>query len=267
MRSVIIGLFIGLFTGTLSTSVIAQDADPCEKVTCSNHGNCIVKGGEPVCACDEGFIPDTTTGMSCQPVSQDNSQDTAPAAPAAPVAPVAPAKLGDGWALGASITGFAATPVFLGLGGAAVATTQEGYDNAVPIGLGGGALIVVGIMGPLVNGGSKSARRSAGVDGILGARIAAWALYGLTMANGLAEIGLAVADIPVDKWQVAVLVGTGAVSLILFSLDALISHKQAGEKIELSEQATSKFLLSPTITPVFANGQATGATIGLGGSF
>jgi hypothetical protein len=50
--------------------VQAQTTTPCEGVTCSNHGTCIVKEGAPVCACEEGYIPDPTTGLSCQPAGE-----------------------------------------------------------------------------------------------------------------------------------------------------------------------------------------------------
>jgi len=270
MRQMISWLFIGIVTWTLSTSVFAQDADPCEKVTCSNHGDCIVKGDEPVCACHEGYIPDATTGLSCQPSPQSDAQDTNETATAATVAPTAPdtsPTAGDGWALGAAISGFASASVLLGLGVGAVATTQEGYDNVVPIGIGAAALLVMTVLGPVVHAGGKSARRAAGVNGVLGARITAWVLYGLTLANGLAEIGLAAADISIEKWQVSILVGTGTLSLILFSIDALIASKQARRKMEQSAKTPNRLLVSPIVAPVAENGRASGVLLGLGGAF
>ena len=45
--------------------------DPCEGVTCAGHGRCAVKGGDPACACDDGYVADPTTGLTCvesQPV-------------------------------------------------------------------------------------------------------------------------------------------------------------------------------------------------------
>ncbi|MFC1482612.1 hypothetical protein ACFL51_02280 [Myxococcota bacterium] len=38
-------------------------------MTCSDHGTCVVKGGEPVCACHGGYAPDSRTGLSCLPIS------------------------------------------------------------------------------------------------------------------------------------------------------------------------------------------------------
>jgi hypothetical protein len=63
MRPVTLLLLLVLAT---PAEAVAQD-DPCEGVSCSNHGTCVTKGGDPACACDEGFIPDPTTGLSCQP--------------------------------------------------------------------------------------------------------------------------------------------------------------------------------------------------------
>ncbi len=42
--------------------------DPCEGITCANHGICALKSDGPVCACDEGYKADPTTGLSCQPI-------------------------------------------------------------------------------------------------------------------------------------------------------------------------------------------------------
>lgn len=39
-------------------------SDICGAISCSGHGTCIVKGGEPFCACDTGFKPDHT-GINC----------------------------------------------------------------------------------------------------------------------------------------------------------------------------------------------------------
>ncbi len=54
----------------MATRAGAGESDICAKVTCGNHGNCIVKtDGNPVCACHEGYSPDAATGLSCLPVS------------------------------------------------------------------------------------------------------------------------------------------------------------------------------------------------------
>jgi hypothetical protein len=48
-----------------------QDADPCEDVTCSGHGTCVVDKGNPTCQCDPGYHPE---GLECLP---DDSCDPA----------------------------------------------------------------------------------------------------------------------------------------------------------------------------------------------
>jgi EGF-like domain len=53
--------------------------DHCRNVGCSNHGICVSKAGSPVCSCDEGYAPDSSTGLSCLPL---------PSQPRLPVAAV-----------------------------------------------------------------------------------------------------------------------------------------------------------------------------------
>jgi len=40
------------------------DGDPCEGVTCSGYGTCVVSGGSPACDCNEGYHAE---GLSCVP--------------------------------------------------------------------------------------------------------------------------------------------------------------------------------------------------------
>lgn len=64
---------------TLSVAVLAlagcpvevppPTANPCDQVTCSNHGTCILQGGDTAtCACDENYVADSVNGLSCLPV-------------------------------------------------------------------------------------------------------------------------------------------------------------------------------------------------------
>ncbi len=39
----------------------------CALVNCSGHGLCIEQDGKPMCACNEGYAPDSTNGLSCLP--------------------------------------------------------------------------------------------------------------------------------------------------------------------------------------------------------
>ncbi len=45
-----------------------KSSDPCAVVTCANHGTCVVKEGDPICACDDGYEADPATGLSCRPI-------------------------------------------------------------------------------------------------------------------------------------------------------------------------------------------------------
>ena len=62
----------------------AQQADPCAQITCSGHGNCIVRGGEATCACHTGYVPDQF-GINClveaQPAPGPTATGTAATAP------------------------------------------------------------------------------------------------------------------------------------------------------------------------------------------
>ncbi len=69
MKLYILSLFISVTIVTMTTSVLAQDADPCAKVTCSNHGDCVFVEGRPLCACHEGYEADSV-GLGCKPVAQ-----------------------------------------------------------------------------------------------------------------------------------------------------------------------------------------------------
>jgi hypothetical protein len=51
----------------ISNGVLAQKASLCEKIGCSNHGTCVEVKEQPVCSCDEGYIADTKTSLTCIP--------------------------------------------------------------------------------------------------------------------------------------------------------------------------------------------------------
>ena len=45
-----------------NTPQLPQVQDSCEGITCSAHGQCALVGGEPTCACEEGYRPE---GLNC----------------------------------------------------------------------------------------------------------------------------------------------------------------------------------------------------------
>ena len=44
---------------------VGQPTDACASVTCSGHGQCVIRQSYPVCACETGYLPDQTTGLHC----------------------------------------------------------------------------------------------------------------------------------------------------------------------------------------------------------
>ena len=64
-------------TDESAKEAVEKAENSCGPITCSNHGVCVVKRGEPMCACEEGFAPDPTTGLSCQP-APSGAAETSP---------------------------------------------------------------------------------------------------------------------------------------------------------------------------------------------
>jgi hypothetical protein len=185
---------------------------------------------------------------------------------AAPVTPERP--LSDGWALGGGIMGLVTVAPFTGLGIAA-ALTNEDTIPSVP--LGGSATVLAAIVSPLVFGSGRSARRGAMVRGVVGLRVTGWVSYGLCLGNAIVMIALGLSDVFVPSWEIVLATVIGDISLISFSIDALVSHKQAKRAIEAQVGNVSKsdsFLtLSPAVAPVKSESGVTGGVLGLVGSF
>jgi hypothetical protein len=71
-------LWIATTCALLSWSLLAcEDApvftDPCQAIDCSQHGQCVIVGGNPYCQCETGYRPE---GYECIPVEvEDPCQD------------------------------------------------------------------------------------------------------------------------------------------------------------------------------------------------
>ncbi len=50
-----------------TSPAFSAEENVCDSVTCSDRGKCVIKGGEPTCACFAGFVPDNVNGLSCIP--------------------------------------------------------------------------------------------------------------------------------------------------------------------------------------------------------
>ncbi|MCP4599867.1 MAG: hypothetical protein GY847_04880 [Proteobacteria bacterium] len=173
--------------------------------------------------------------------------------------------LSAGWALGGAICGFIGLGAVTGLGAAAAVTA----DDTIPsIPLGAAATVTLAVMGPLTFAGGKSARRGAGVRGILGLRIPGWITWGISLGNALVLIGVGV-SVDVPPWQIMVTTIIGDLSLILFSVDALVSRSQAKRVIRENAHKSDhhNVALSPLLAPVYGPDGVSGGILGLGGSF
>ena len=60
----------------LVSSYASSRENACDKIACSGHGTCVVRSNEPVCACSNGYIADST-GLNCFPSdSNDTKQES-----------------------------------------------------------------------------------------------------------------------------------------------------------------------------------------------
>ncbi len=130
-----------------------------------------------------------------------------------------------GWSVEAFWIGVAAALGTLTTGILAVATGDP--DERLSSGFGIGAMGILGALGPTVAIGGASARGHPYVPGAPGVRIAGWITFSLSIAAG---VGLLASDIDADSGRRGAFmapVGFGAVSLLLFAFDALVSAIQA----------------------------------------
>lgn len=123
----------------------------------------------------------------------------------------------------ASIFGYAMAAPIIGLAtGAALADDFE-------IGgiLGGIATVGLGVSAPLIAGRARKTREITHVEGLYGARLTAWILYGITMADAIVALGLTIGEIEVPIPSVIALGVLGAASTILFGVDAHATAEQS----------------------------------------
>ena len=168
--------------------------DPCAKVTCSFHGGCVLEDGEPVCECDDDFAAVQSRGPDCIPDVP-------------------------GWSREAAITGLV-SGAFLGVTGG-IAPWMRAVSGGPLVLINAG---LIAVMGPVVGSGAHRARQHPDVGGNPFALVAASSLYGLSLVGSVLDIVL---FDPAMPWFTATWAGLGAVSMLLFAVDALAVYEQA----------------------------------------
>jgi hypothetical protein len=133
------------------------------------------------------------------------------------------------------IIGYAMAGPVLGLATAS-AFSEDWITGGI---LGGMATVGFGVMAPLIAGKARKTREITGVEGLYGARLTAWILYGITMTNAVISLGLNAWEIEVPDASVIALGIMGGVSSVLFGLDAMKTASQ-------SERLVSSIQISPT---------------------
>jgi hypothetical protein len=171
------------------------------------------------------------------------------------------------WASGASVTGFIGSAVVLGL---AVGAEITADDQIMALSMGGAATALFATLLPIVNAGGASARESAGVDGKPTLRTIGWISYGVGLAAAAALIGMSLAETEIPPGMIASAGGLGTFGLILFSIDALASSRQADEKSNAATAFASErqsWQIAPLVSPVILDDGSVGAVFGLAGRF
>lgn len=152
------------------------------------------------------------------------------AGPSTPVdAEDRPAEGDAGWATGAGVVGIATGIVGLGFAVGSAGNAEE-TETAIALGAAGTAVIAIGV--PITAVGAASARGDERVRGALGARIAGWIGYGITIADALVLIGLGASDAEVPEGVIISVGLLGLASSAAMAVDAFVSGAQARRLME-----------------------------------
>jgi hypothetical protein len=179
-----------------------------------------------------------------------------------------------GYALEAGVIGIIGSGAVLGLSIGA-AYRKEDLLPAIPIAV--GATLITVVAAPAIKSGSKSARRTPGVEGSLAFRVIGWIAFGIHVGGSLA-LAAAIpfhwlnADEDGNGWtpQRSWIIANGAMgatALLCLAIDALVARSQAREVIERNEREPRERLAGPTLRPfvgpVGGTGAASGAVAGV----
>ena len=139
----------------------------------------------------------------------------------------------------AGIVGYAMAAPIIGL--ATAAALSEDFETGGIIG--GVATLGLGISAPIIAGRARKTRDITQVEGSYPARLTAWILYGISMADAIVALGLTVGEVEVPNATVIALGVLGAASSILFGVDASHTARQS-EKFVSSIQVVPSFDIS-----------------------
>lgn len=166
----------------------------------------------------------------------------------------------DGWALAGGILGLSLGVTAFGLT-IGSELTKENQNPAIP--LGAAATILFAGSVPIAFGGAASARNQADVRGSLGAMITSWILYGLTLTDAIALIGVGASGIEPPTGLIASVGVLGLSSATLMSIHAFVAHGQARSKMEARRGPVWR----PGAQPLLTFGRPTGMSFGFSGRF
>jgi len=236
---------------------------------CQSDNDC---KGERICESGACVTPAAVQCMTDNDCAADGICEGgvcfAPAAALAPVPPQAPVyypqqvptmaltppQLGypdrppsPGWSTAGAVVGFVGGVVVLGLAIGAEATIGDGM---LPVGLGATAitLSIPCVIIPAVASSSVH-----GASGMLGLKVGGWIGWGLAVVDGLAQVGLGIADKDVPHGLPALAGVLGFAGAVMLSIDALVAgsraRRAAAEYAQLDNHRPR-----PVVVPIVSRG-------------
>ncbi len=206
---------------------IAENTPSACRDGADNDGDGHLDCFDPDCA---DFVFCAPTAPPAQALLGQPAPPVQPVQPLVPTQPLPPLQVRTGWSLAAGILGVGFSGVVMGLGFASNTELGFGGNDGKAAGLGLSALLLATIAVPVVNAGSRSARRSD-VRGCVGCRIPAWILYGLGLLDGMIALMYPVTEEDPPPWMIASATVMTSTALLLFSVDSFVAWAQARRMI------------------------------------
>ena len=167
--------------------------------------------------------------------------------------------LSAGWSFPAGVAGLVLAPAVLAMCIASDVLSDDAFIPSLPLGVSAWGLVAVTM--PVLYQGGKSARRHGNARGNQGLRTTSWIAY--TICNALL-IGVPSAAIA-GSWPVHGLIAsvgvTGALSLVLVSIDNLLCYRDV-----VAQRSAGASVIHPWAAPITraaTGARATGAITGL----